>query len=164
MSSGKDTSVAPKERVNITYKSQTGVGEEDVELPLKMLVLAELTGEAPAEPLAERKAINVDKNNFNGVMASQNVRLSAAVPDRISGSGELAVSLKFESLKDFEPEGIVAQVPELRRLLELRSALHALRGPLQNKAAFRKKVQELVGDPEARKRLMAELGLDPEAK
>jgi type VI secretion system protein ImpB len=164
MSSGKDTSVAPKERVNITYKSQTGAGEEDVEIPLKMLVLSELTGDPPAEPLSERKPINVDKNNFNGVMASQNVRVTMNVPDRISGGGELAVSLKFESLKDFEPEGLVAQVPELKRLLELRSALHALRGPLQNKAAFRKKVQELVGDPEARKKLMAELGLDGDGK
>jgi type VI secretion system protein ImpB len=63
-------------------------------------------------------------------------------------------------MKDFGPEAIVEQVPELKRLLELREALRALKGPLSNVPEFRKKIQELIKDEDARQRLLAEIGLD----
>jgi type VI secretion system protein ImpB len=163
----KEGSVAPKERVNITYKSSTGGVQEDVELPLKMLMVGDFTQQPSEEPLADRKPINIDKDNFNEVMGSQNLGLSLQVKDKLSGdgTGETGVNLKFKNMKDFTPEGIVSQVPEMQKLLELRSALNALKGPLQNKAAFRKKIQELLSDGDARKKLMAELGLaDKEEK
>lgn len=153
-------SVAPKERVNITYKSKTGDAQQEVELPLKMLMLGDFTLQASEEPLADRKPINIDKDNFNDVMGSQKLQLPLQVKDRITeGGGELAVTLKFKNIKDFSPEGIVEQVPELKKLLELRVALNALKGPLQNKAAFRRKIQDLLTDSDSRKKLMAELGL-----
>lgn len=157
----KEGSVAPKERVNITYKSSTGGAQQEVELPLKMLMVGDFTLQASDEPLADRKPINIDKDNFNDVMASQKLELNLQVKDKLSadGAGEAAVNLKFKNIKDFSPEGIVNQVPEMKKLLELRSALNALKGPLQNKAAFRKKIQELLSDGDARKKLMAELGL-----
>jgi type VI secretion system protein ImpB len=71
---------------------------------------------------------------------------------------EMAVTLKFETLKGFEPESIVNQVPELKKLLELRQALTALKGPLGNVPEFRKKIQSLVSDKDARERLLKELG------
>ena len=63
-------------------------------------------------------------------------------------------------MKDFGPEAIVEQVPELKRLLELREALRALKGPLSNVPEFRKKIQELIKDDNARQRLLAEIGLE----
>jgi type VI secretion system protein ImpB len=158
----KTGSVAPKERVNITYKSATGDGLEDVELPHKVLVVGDYTGRADATPLEERKAINVDKGNFQSVLAEQNVSVELAVPDRLSNENgaELAVDLKFKSLRDFEPEGIVEQVPELRKLLELRAALTALKGPLSSRRGFRKKLEALLGDDATRDKLVKELGLD----
>ena len=72
----------------------------------------------------------------------------------------MAVSLKFKNIKDFTPEGVVSQVPELKTLLDLRNALNALKGPLGNVPAFRKKIQNLLGDDESRKKLMAELGVN----
>jgi type VI secretion system protein ImpB len=94
-------------------------------------------------------------------MASHNLEASVSVPDKLSGEAgaQMAVSLKFKTLADFGPEGIVNQVPELRTLLELRSALTALKSPLGNVPAFRKKIQGLLGDDAARQKLMAELGL-----
>jgi type VI secretion system protein ImpB len=74
------------------------------------------------------------------------------------------VSLKFSTLADFTPEGIVNQVPQLKQLLELRSALNALKGPLGNVPAFRKKIQALLGDTDGRQKLMAELGLGADGK
>ena len=84
-----------------------------------------------------------------------------AVPDKLSETpgGTLPVKLSMETLADFGPEGIVRQVPELQQLLELRAALNALKGPLGNVPAFRKKIQALLADGDGRQKLMKELGI-----
>jgi type VI secretion system protein ImpB len=157
----KDQSVAPKERVNITYKAQVGDAQEETELPLKILMVGDYTGRADDTPLEERKPISVDKENFNEVMAKQDLKATVSVPDKLSGEKDasLSVQLQFKGLGDFTPEGVVNQVPELKKLLELRQALTALKGPLGNIPAFRKKIQSLLGDEKARAQLMQELGV-----
>lgn len=158
---GKEGSVAPKERVNITYKPATGDQQEEVELPLRILMMGDYTGKPDDTPLEERKPINIDKDNFNEVMAEHKLSLDLNVADKLSGNegDEMSVALKFKSLKDFTPEGIAEQVPELRQLMQLRNALTALKGPLGNIPKFRKRIQELLGDDAARERLMKELGM-----
>ena len=158
---GREGSVAPKERVNITYKPATGDAKEERELPLKILALGDYTGRPDDRTLEERKPVNIDKDNFNEVMAAHELRLNINVEDKLSGEedAEMAVSLKFDTLKDFGPEQIAEQVPELRQLLQLRAALTALKGPLGNIPGFRKKLQGLLGDDEARSKLMDELGI-----
>lgn len=157
----KDQSVAPKERVNITYKAQVGDAQEETELPLKILMVGDYTGRTDDTPVEERRPISVDKENFNEVMAKQDLKATVSVPDRLSGEKDasLTVQLAFKGLNDFTPEGLVEQVPELKKLLELRQALTALKGPLGNIPAFRKKMQSLLGDDKARQQLMQELGL-----
>jgi type VI secretion system protein ImpB len=157
----KDQSVAPKERVNITYKAQVGDAQEETELPLKVLMVGDYTGQPNDTPLEERKPISVDKENFNDVMAKQNLKADVQVPDKLSGEKDasLNLSLQFKNLNDFTPEGLVNQVPELKKLLELRQALTALKGPLGNIPAFRKKIQALLGDDKSRQQLMNELGI-----
>ncbi|HXS16214.1 MAG TPA: type VI secretion system contractile sheath small subunit [Polyangiaceae bacterium] len=158
----KEGSVAPQERVNITYKSSTGDAQEEVELPLKMLFLGDYTGRSDETPLEERKPINVDKDNFQQVLAEQNLSLTASVSDKLSGSeGEsLNVQLKFKKLSDFNPDSIVEQVPELQKLMQLRNALTALKGPLGNVPAFRRKIQAMLQDEEVKNKLLKELGLE----
>lgn len=155
-------SVAPKERVNIVYKPATGDAQEQVELPLKQLVLGDFTLQETETPLDERKPIQVDKDNFNDVLKAQGLNLTLSVPNRLA-EGEsdeaIPVSLKFENLRDFEPDALVGQVPELRQLIELREALKALKGPLGNLPEFRKKLQALIQDEGARERLLGELGV-----
>jgi type VI secretion system protein ImpB len=157
----KDQTVAPKERVNIVYKSSTGDAQEETELPLKILAVGDYTGRPDDTPLEERKPINVDKENFNDVMAKQNLAVTINVADKLTGEKDasLNLDLKFKKLDDFSPEGVVNQVPELKKLLEMRAALNALKGPLGNIPAFKKKIQSLLGDEEAKKKLMKELGL-----
>ncbi len=157
----KDQSVAPKERVNIVYKSQVGDVQEETELPLKILMVGDYNGRSDDTPLEDRKPINVDGENFNDVLAKQNLSVDLKVADRLSGQKDasLDVHLDFKKLDDFGPEAIARQVPELKKLLELRQALTALKGPLGNLPAFRKKIQALLGDEAARKQLMKELGL-----
>lgn len=158
---GKEGSVAPQERVNITYKPATGDAQEEVELPLKMLFMGDYTGRPDSRPLEERKPINVDKDNFEQVLASQDLGLTMAVPDRLSGDegANLNLNLKFKKLADFGPDAIVEQVPELKKLMDLRNALTALKGPLGNVPAFRKRIQGLLDDGESREKLLTELGL-----
>jgi type VI secretion system protein ImpB len=157
----KEGSVAPKERVNITYKPATGNAKEDVELPLKMLMLGDYTMRPDPTPLEDRKPINVDKDNFQKVMSEQKLALSMTVKDRLSEQedNELNVNLKFRRLSDMEPAAIANQVPELKKLLELRAALTALKGPLGNEKAFRNKIQNILSDPASRNRIINELGL-----
>lgn len=158
----KESSIAPKERVNIVYRPSLGNAQEEVELPLKMLVLGDFTGSPDDRPLEKREPVNVDKDNFNEVLKAQNITLNVSVPNRLAADegDELNVRLRMESLKDFGPEAVVDQVPELKRLLELREALRALKGPLSNVPEFRKKIQELIKDDATRQRLLTEIGLE----
>jgi len=164
----KEGSVAPKERVNIVYKSATPEGMEEVELPLKILMVGDYMGRKDDRALEERKPINIDKSNFSKVMAEQKLEVAVNVPDRLSNEKDasLAMKLSFKSLADFEPDQIVNAVPELKKLVELRAALTALKHPLGSVPAFRKKLQSLLGDDAARQKLTAELGLSdkPENK
>jgi len=157
----REGSVAPKERVNIVYRPAIGDAKEDVELPLKIMMMGDYTQRPDERPLEDRKPVAVDKDNFNEVLAGQKLELNLGVPDKLSQEpgAEMAVNLKFKKMSDFTPEGIANQVPEMRRLLELRQALNALKSPLGNLPAFRKKIQSLVGDDASRHKLMQELGL-----
>ena len=158
----KEASVAPRERVNIVYRPATGDAQEEVELPLKVLVMGDFTGKPDDRLVEEREPTNIDKDNFNEVLKAQNIQIDVTVPNKISGEpdDDMNVSLKFESLKDFGPEAVAKNTPELNRLLELREALGSLKGPLSNIPAFRKKIQELVKDEDAREKLLKELGVE----
>jgi type VI secretion system protein ImpB len=158
----KEGSVAPRERVNIVYRPATGDAQEEVELPLKILVMGDFTGKADDRPLEDREPINIDKDNFNEVLKAQGVGVDVTVPNKLSGEPDedMNVSLKFESAKDFSPEAIAKNTPELNRLLELREALGALKGPLSNLPNFRKKIQELVKDEAAREKILKEFGVE----
>ena len=157
----KEISMPPKERINITYQTETGGAVEQKELPLRLLMLGDYTLKEDPTPLEQREPIKVDKDNFDEVMQGQNLALTMNVPDRLSednedGKSELSVNLKFDSIKDFEPEKVARQVPELKKLLEIREALVALKGPLGNIRAFRERIEHLMNSEE-RRRLLAEL-------
>lgn len=157
----KEGSVAPKERINITYVPATGDAQEEMELPLKTLVLGDFTGRADDTPIEEREAISIDKDNFNEVMEAQAPKVQLSVANKLSGEegDEMSVELGFNHIRDFDPETVVRNVPELNKLLELREALVALKGPLGNVPAFRKRIREMLDNEDERNKLIAELGV-----
>jgi type VI secretion system protein ImpB len=161
----KEGSVAPQERVNIVYKPALGDAQEEVELPLKLMMLGDFTLREDDRALEDRDPINIDKDNFDEVMKSQELGLGLDVDNKLveAEDEQMAVKLKFESMKDFEPESIARQVPETAKLLELRQALNALKAPLANKRDFRRKIETMLNDQAARDKLLGELGLGEDA-
>lgn len=158
----KEGSVAPKERINVTFKPATGGAQEEIELPLKLMVLGDFTQRADERKIEDRKPISIDKNSFDEVLAKQELNLTFGVPNRLHDDvdgNDLAVQLRINSMKDFNPANLVEQVPELKKLMELRDALVALKGPLGNAPAFRKAIESVLADDDSRDRVLAELGL-----
>lgn len=159
----KEGSVAPKERINVTFKPATGGAQEEIELPLKLLAIGDYTLRKDDRKLEERKPISIDKMTFDHVLAKQALSLTLSVPNRLQEAKdgeELGVQLKVNTMKDFNPASLVDQVPELRKLMELRDALVALKGPLGNAPAFRKAIEGVLADDESRGRVLGELGLN----
>ena len=160
----KQSSVAPKERVNIVYKPATGDAKEEKELPLKLLMLGDYTLREEETLIEDRKPVSIDKDNFDDVMKSQGLNLTLDIPNKLAEKKEgeeeprLTTKLEFKTMKDFDPAAIAQQVPELNQLLELRAALTALKGPLGNLPAFRKKIESIIKDTEAREKLLREIG------
>ncbi len=160
----REQSIAPKERVNITYQSSAQGAQEEVELPLRILVIGDFLGRADDRPIEERQAVAIDKESFDKVLASHAIDLDLTIPAGPDpAAGDMDVHLAIRSLRDLRPEAIAEQVPELRRLLELRRALVALKGPLVNRPRFARELERLLADPEARERLARELSPDAEA-
>ncbi len=156
----REQSIAPKERVNITYQSSVEGAQEEVELPLRILMLGDYTGRTDDRPIEERTPIAIDKQSFDKVLESQDLEVSLSVDNTLSAdTGCLEAKLRFRKLSDFRPEAIVAQVPELRRLLEIRQALVALKGPIANRPRFAREIERILADPDARARLGRELAL-----
>lgn len=158
----KESTVAPKERVNIVYKPATDA-QEEVELPLKMLMVGDYTGTEDGRLIEERKPVSVDKTNFNDVLAAHNVKIKASVPNKLSqdkDAGELSVSLNMKTMRDFDPDQLAEQVPELKQLLKVREALVSLKGPLGNLPSFRKELQATLDDKDKLAALYQELNLE----
>ncbi|WP_394230824.1 type VI secretion system contractile sheath small subunit [Shewanella colwelliana] len=151
--------VAPKERINIKYVPSSGDQQTEMELPLKMLIVGDFKGHAEDTQLEERQSVSVNKTNFESIMKESSLSVNTTVANKLTDneSDELNVELNFSSMKDFSPDAIATQVPEINKLIELREALVALKGPLGNIPSFRTKLQELIETEDSREQLLAEL-------
>ncbi|MBD5165161.1 type VI secretion system contractile sheath small subunit [Helicobacter sp.] len=153
-----DGSSSPKERINITYKAKTNGQNGEVELPLKLMVLSNLTGGDSEQPIEEREVLQINKLNFNQVMKKLNINTSFSVKNTLNNEAEeLEVNLNIISIKDFSPDNIAQQIPELKKLLQLREALMALKGPMGNIPNFRKAVLEALKNKDTREKLLLEI-------
>jgi len=151
----KGPSKARESRVNIAISDKLRGGAEP-ELPFRMLVMGDYTLKDDKRPIEGRKPLDINKSNFDSVMQSFNLSLDLSVSDRMSGQGDLPVSLKFGTLKDFRPESVARQVPQLKKLLELRDAMKSLRPKMGDKAA-QKELMSAIQDPGMREQILGML-------
>jgi type VI secretion system protein ImpB len=148
----------PKSRVSITLDLHTGGAQKKVELPLKLLVAGDFSAGREQAPLAERKKTNIDKNNFDAVLADYAPDLKIAAQNTLADDGsELPVNLSFRSMKDFEPEHVARQIPQLRAMLAMRNLLRDLKSNLLDNVAFRREFEKVLKDQRLSDALRSEL-------
>lgn len=138
-------------RVQITYDVEIGDAIEKKELPLVVGILADLSGkpDAPLPKVIERRFVEIDRDNFNEVLASIAPRAAVQVDNTISGDdSKLNVELRFNHIDDFDPVNIVGQVTPLRRLFEARQRLRDLLTKLDGNDDLDKLLQDVVANTE----------------
>ena len=142
-------------RVQITYDVEIGGAIEKKELPLVVGILADLSGQplVPQPKLKARRLIEIDRDNFNEVMGKIAPRLDLSVPDTLKGEGNLKVELNFTEYEHFHPEAIVAQVPRLAKLLEVRQQLRDLLGKLDGNDELDALLENIISNSEDLKKL-----------
>ncbi|MCU1259118.1 MAG: type secretion protein family [Bryobacterales bacterium] len=150
-------------RVHVTYDVEVGDAIELKELPFVMGVLGDFTGqpENPLPRLRDRKFVEVNPDNFDGVLEGMKPHLAFSVENKLSedpNGPQLKVDLHFKSMDDFEPENVARQVKPLREMLELRTKLSDLRGSLQGNDKLEELLLDAVGNTEKRKQLEGEIG------
>jgi type VI secretion system protein ImpB len=149
-------------RVHITYDVETGGAIEKREIPFVVGVLSDLAGQPdkPLPPIKERKFIEIDRDNFDNVMARMSPRVAFKVDNRLTNDDtQLGVELRFSSMADFEPQNIAQQVEPLRRLLELRRKLSNLRSSLYGNDKLDQLLQEVVHNSDSLNRLKNDVGI-----
>jgi type VI secretion system protein ImpB len=152
-----------KPRVHITYEVETEGAEIVRELPFVAGVMGDFSGDptAPLKPLADRKFVQIDRDNFNDVMASFNPGLKLKVDNTLAGDGtQMAVDLAFRSIDDFEPARVAAQVPALAQLMETRAKLRDLMSKVDRSEELETLLEQVLSNEAELKNLSAELGLD----
>lgn len=136
-------------RVQIEYDVEIYGSEKKVDLPFVMGVLADLSG-TPLEPLpaiGERKFLNIDIDNFDERMKAMKPRVAFAVPNTLTGEGQLMVDMVFESMDDFSPAAIARKVDALAQLLDARTQLANLQTYMDGKAGAEGLVSKVLKDP-----------------
>lgn len=148
----------PKARINLKLSLHTGGAQKKVELPLKLLTVGDFSNGQENRPLSEREKINVNKNNFNSVLSEFNPEVNLNVKNTLTDDGsEEAIKLNFSDIKDFEPEQVARQIPQLRAMLAMRNLLRDLKSNLLDNATFRKELEKILKDPALSQELRDEM-------
>lgn len=151
-----------KPRVHITYEVETGGAQIARELPFVMGVMGDFSGDPtkPLAPLAERKFVQIDRDNFNEVMARIGPGLKLKVNNTLAGDGsQMSVELAFKSIEDFEPGRIVEQVPALKALMETRNKLRDLMSKVDRSEELESLLEQVLQNQQELQSLSGQLGL-----
>lgn len=154
-----------KPRVHITYQVETEGAEVEKELPFVVGVLGDFSGQPtePLKPMKDRKFTQIDRDNFNEVLARMTPGLNLRVQNTLQGDGtELGVQLKFSSMDDFSPEKVAAQVEPLKQLMETRDRLRDLLSKVDRSEDLENLLDQVLQNTEQLKKLSGELGTPAE--
>jgi type VI secretion system protein ImpB len=144
-------------RVQIEYDVELYGSSRTIELPFVMGVLSDLSGK-PAQPLPpvdQRKALEIDVDNFDERMKAMKPRVAFSVPNTLTGEGRISMALEFENMDDFSPAAVARKVEPLRQLLEARTQLANLLTYMDGKADAEAQINRALRDPELLRSLIA---------
>jgi type VI secretion system protein ImpB len=148
-------------RVHLTYDVEMGGAIQEKELPFVLGVLSDLSGK-PDEPLPrlkDRKFVEIDRDNFNKVLAGTKPRLAFQADNVLQDDGtKVSVELRFGHINDFEPEQVARQIEPLRKLLEAREKLVNLLNKMDGNESLEQLLQDVIGNTDALKKLSQETG------
>jgi len=147
----------PKARVNIQLDVETGNGVEKKELPMKLLVLGDFSRGKTLGNVNKRERVNVHKNNIDKVLADFSPELNFVVNDKLNHRDEMQVKLTVSGFKDFSPQAVANQIPQLRKLIGMRNLLKELKGTILDDVSLRKKLESIVNDENHKQILQKEL-------
>jgi type VI secretion system protein ImpB len=136
-------------RVQVEYDLELYGAEKMISLPFVMGVLGDLSGK-PAEslaPVADRKFLEIDVDNFDDRLKSTKPRVAFQVPNTLTGEGNVSVDLTFESMDDFSPAAVARKVEPLNKLLTARTQLSNLMGYMDGKSGAEELIGKLLSDP-----------------
>ena len=152
-------------RVHISYEVETGGAIEMKELPFVIGVLGDFSGK-PVDPLPrvrDRKFVEIDRDNFDNVLAGMKPRIQMGVENKLNNEGgKIAVELNFRSIEDFEPDQVVQQVEPLRRLVEARRNLSDLLAKMDGNDKLGELLEDVLSNADAQKQLGDALGVKKE--
>jgi type VI secretion system protein ImpB len=136
-------------RVQIEYDVEVYGAEKKVQLPFVMGVLADLSGQPkdPLAPVAERKFLEIDVDNFDERLKAMKPRVAVQVPNTLTGEGNMAIDMTFESMDDFTPAAIARKVESLNKLLEARNQLSNLMTYMDGKTGAEDLIAKLLAEP-----------------
>lgn len=136
-------------RVQIEYDVELYGAEKKVQLPFVMGVMSDLAGksEEPQPSVADRKFMEIDVDNFDERLKSMKPRAAFSVPNTLTGEGNMAVDITFESMDDFSPAAIAAKVEPLKKLLEARTQLSNLMTYMDGKTGAEELIGKVIQDP-----------------
>ncbi|EEZ4380678.1 MULTISPECIES: type VI secretion system contractile sheath small subunit [Escherichia] len=148
----------PKARINLKLDLHTGGASKKMELPLKLLITGDFSNGQESAPLSERKKVNLNKNNFDAVLFDYSPKVNLIVKNTLADDdSEDSINLTFRSIKDFSPEQVSRQIPQLKAMLSMRNLLRDLKANLLDNQAFRKELENILLDPALSAELRAEL-------
>lgn len=156
-----------KPRVHITYDVETDGATVEKELPFVMGVMGDYSGDNAdnKKALKERKFTQIDRDNFNEIMAKVNPQLNMKVENTLEGDGsEMSVNLDFRNMEDFEPHRLVEQVEPLKRLMETRNKLRDLLTKADRSEELETLLEDVLSNTDALASLSGELGVGSEEK
>jgi len=136
-------------RVQIEYDVELYGAEKKVQLPFVMGVLSDLSGKPtePLPPVADRKFLEVDVDNFDSRMKAIKPRAAFQVPNTLTGEGNISVDITFESMDDFSPAAIARKVDSLNKLLQARQQLSNLVTYMDGKTGAEELIAKVLQDP-----------------
>lgn len=137
-------------RVQIEYDVEVYGAQKKVQIPFVMGVMSDLSGANAADlpPVEDRKALEIDVDNFDSRLQSMKPRVTTKVPNTLTGEGELAVDITFESMDDFSPAAVARRIESLAKLLEARTQLANLDTYMDGKAGAENLIAQAIRDPE----------------